>query len=187
MKQWVGLLARLVVGGVWVWAGLLKLPDPAASVESVRAYELLPGSLVEPVGYLLPPLEVVVGVALLAGLLTRGAAVISAVLLVAFIIGISHAWASGLTIDCGCFGGGGSSDPDAASQYPWDIARDVGLLAGSALLVWWRRTPFALDAFLLGPGRVVDDLDDPADIVDLESPEDAGDHPTTDVNEGTST
>ncbi len=44
----------------------------------------------------------------------------------AFIIGIASVWARGITIDCGCFGGGGY-DADAASQYPWEIARDVGL------------------------------------------------------------
>ena len=52
------------------------------------------------------------------------------VLFVAFIIGIASVWARGINIDCGCFGGGGA-DPDAASQYPWEIARDVGLLAAS--------------------------------------------------------
>ena len=147
MKQWFGLVARLVVGGVWIWAGLIKLPDPAASIESVRAYELLPASAVEPVGYLLPPLEVVMGVALVLGVMTRGAALLSAVVLAAFIFGISWAWAKGLKIDCGCFGDGGAN-PDAASQYPWEIARDVGLLAASVFLVWLRESRFALDSLL---------------------------------------
>ena len=57
------------------------------------------------------------------------------VLLVAFIVGIGSAWARGLQIDCGCFGGGGF-DENAADDYPWDIARDVGLLA---LSVWLDR------------------------------------------------
>ena len=108
---WLGLLARLVTGGVWVVAGAIKLPDPAASVDAVRAYQLLPEAVVPTVGQLLPVVEVVVGLTLVAGLLTRGAAVVSAVLFVAFIVGIASAWARGLTIDCGCFGGGGY-DPD---------------------------------------------------------------------------
>ncbi len=145
--SWLGLGARLVVGGVWLWAGLLKLTDPAASVEAVRAYELLPASLVEPVGYLLPPLEVVIGLALVVGLMVRGSALLSAVLLLAFVIGISSAWARGLSIDCGCFGDGGA-DPDAASQYPWEIARDVGLLAASLFLLRLRRSRLALDSRL---------------------------------------
>ena len=61
------------------------------------------------VGHLLPVLEVVVGLCLVLGLLTRGAAVVSALLFVAFIVGIASAWARGLQIDCGCFGGGGTT------------------------------------------------------------------------------
>ncbi len=150
VREWLGLVARLVTGGVWIWAGALKLGDSYQSVEAVRAYELLPESLVEPVGYLLPVLEVVVGVALVLGVLTRGAAVLSALLFVVFIIGIASAWARGLQIDCGCFGGGGY-DPDASSQYPWEIARDSVLLLVSLYLVRWPRTRLALDSLLFRP------------------------------------
>ncbi|HSJ19047.1 MAG TPA: MauE/DoxX family redox-associated membrane protein [Nocardioidaceae bacterium] len=145
---WVGLVARLLVGGVWIVAGALKLPDPASSVRAVRAYQLLPETIVPAVGYALPVLEVVVGVMLVIGLLVRANAVISALLFVAFVIGISAAWARGLQIDCGCFGGGGY-DPDATDKYPWDIARDLGLLFASLWLVWRPRSPWALDNRLL--------------------------------------
>ena len=147
MKEWLGTAARLVTGGVWIWAGLLKLPHPDESVLAVRAYQLLPGDSATTVGHLLPVLELVVGGCLVLGLLTRGAAVASGLLFVAFIIGIASVWARGINIDCGCFGGGGY-DPDAASKYPWEIARDVGLLALSAYLVWQRRTRLALDNLL---------------------------------------
>ena len=42
VKEWFGTLARLVVGGVWLVAGWLKVSDGAASVRAVRAYDLLP-------------------------------------------------------------------------------------------------------------------------------------------------
>jgi uncharacterized membrane protein YphA (DoxX/SURF4 family) len=147
VRQWLGLVARLVTGGVWIYAGAVKLPDPYASVQAVRAYELLPSSVAEAVGYLLPPLEIVVGLALVLGLLTRGAAVVSAVLFVVFIVGIASVWARGMEIDCGCFGGGGY-DPDARSDYPWEIARDAALLLASCYLVWLRRSRVALDNLL---------------------------------------
>lgn len=150
---WWGLLARLVVGGVWIWAGAHKLFDPASSIAAVRAYEILPADLVEPVAYLLPALEVVVGATLVVGLLTRGAALLSAVLLVAFIVGVASAWARGLEIDCGCFGDGGAN-PEATSQYPWEIARDVALLALSLLLLRLRSTRLALDSVLFRPATV---------------------------------
>jgi uncharacterized membrane protein YphA (DoxX/SURF4 family) len=151
MLRWAGLIARVVVGGVWIVAGAIKLPDPEASVTAVRAYQLLPPSLADGVGHLLPMLEVAIGVCLVLGLLTRLSAIVSAVLLVAFIVGIASVWVRGIEISCGCFGDGGP-DPDAFSKYPWEIARDVGLLALSALLVWLRRTPLALDN-LLFPDR----------------------------------
>jgi uncharacterized membrane protein YphA (DoxX/SURF4 family) len=149
VKEWLGLVARLVTGGVWIYAGALKLPDPAQSVQAVRAYQLLPSSTASAVGQLLPILEIVVGSMLVLGLLTRGAAVVSALLFVAFIIGIASVWARGIEIDCGCFGGGGY-DPDASSRYPWEIARDVALLAASAWLVLLRSTRVALDSRLFG-------------------------------------
>ena len=147
---WLGLLARLVTGGVWIVAGALKVTDPAGSIAAVRAYELLPGSLVEPVGYALPAVELVVGLALVVGVFTRGAAVISALLFVAFVIGIASVWARGIEISCGCFGGGGAK-PGAASSYPWEIARDVALLAASVYVVLVRRTRLALDNLLFRP------------------------------------
>ncbi|QYJ04314.1 DoxX family membrane protein [Nocardioides panacisoli] len=161
---WLGLLARLVTGGVWIVAGALKVTDPRASVEAVRAYELLPGSLVEPVGLVLPALELGIGIALVVGALTRGAAVVSAVLFLAFIVGIASVWMRGIEIDCGCFGGGGA-EPGAASNYPWEIARDVALLAASAYVVALRRTRWALDN-LLFPS-----IHEEADVEEVPDPE----------------
>ncbi len=147
VHEWAGLLARLVTGGVWIVAGALKVTDPAASIAAVRAYQLLPSSVAEAVGLTLPALELVVGLALVLGVLTRGAGVVSALLFVAFIIGIASVWARGIEIDCGCFGGGGAK-ADAASSYPWEIARDVALLAASAYVALLPRTRLALDNLL---------------------------------------
>ena len=150
MREWLGFAARLVIGGVWIVAGVLKLPDPAASVRAVRAYDLLSEAVVPMVGHLLPVVEVVVGTALVLGLLTRGGALVSALLFLVFVGGIASVWARGLSIECGCFGGGGAQQ-DASSSYPLEIARDVGLLALSVFLVWSPRTRFALDRRLLDP------------------------------------
>jgi uncharacterized membrane protein YphA (DoxX/SURF4 family) len=149
VSRWIGLVARLVTGGVWIVAGALKLPDPAGSVRAVRAYQLLPESVVPTIGHLLPLVEIVVGVCLVLGLLTRLSAVLSALLFLAFIFGISWAWAQGLSIECGCFGGGGTKI-NAAAQYKWDILRDVGLLLLALWLVVRPRTPWALDNLLFG-------------------------------------
>ena len=147
VKDWFGLVARLVTGGVWIAAGALKLPHPADSVRAVRAYDLLPEAIVPTVGHLLPVVEIVIGLCLVLGVLVRGASVVSALLFLAFIIGISSAWARGLSIECGCFGGGGEI-PDAAAAYPGEIARDVGLLALSLWLVVRPASRLALDNVL---------------------------------------
>ena len=163
MLRWIGLLARLVTGGVWLWAGLLKVGDPASSVTAVRAYQLLPYSMAETVGNVLPMLEVVLGACLVLGVLTRFSGGVSALLQVAFIIGISSVWARGIAINCGCFGDGGP-DPDAFSKYPWEIARDTGLLALSLFLLWRPRTPLAVDGVLF-PERTNQE----PDLVEAES------------------
>jgi uncharacterized membrane protein YphA (DoxX/SURF4 family) len=164
VKEWLGTAPRLVTGGVWIVAGALKLADPYESVRAVRAYDLLPESVVPTIGHLLPVLEVVVGTCLVLGLLTRGAAAVSALLFVAFIIGIASVWARGIEIECGCFGGGGAKE-GASSSYPWEIARDSGLLVLSLFLVWLPSSRLALDSFLF---RANDD-----DVTDHQ-PETAG-------------
>ena len=88
LLPWLGAGARLLLAVVWAWAAVAKMGDPAASVRAVRAYELLPEWLAKGVGYGLPFLEVGLAILLLAGLATRLAAVLSAALLVVFLVGI---------------------------------------------------------------------------------------------------
>jgi uncharacterized membrane protein YphA (DoxX/SURF4 family) len=159
VTAWLGLGARLVTGVVWIIAGLNKLPDPAASVRAVRAYQVLPEPIVPTVGHLLPVVEIVVGAALVLGLLTRAAAVLSLLLLVAFIIGIASVWARGLSIDCGCFGGGGY-EKGASSAYPWEIARDVGLALLSLWLTLRPSTRLALDTLLFRRTEMSEDVEE---------------------------
>ena len=147
MRQWIGLVARLIVGVVDLLAGLVKFPDPAGNVRQVRAFDILPEAIVPTVGHALPTIEIIIGVALILGLLTRVFAVIGALFFLAFIIGIASAWARGLEINCGCFGSHGvPADPHR--QYAVDIARDIGLLICCLWLTIWPRTRFALDNVL---------------------------------------
>jgi uncharacterized membrane protein YphA (DoxX/SURF4 family) len=140
-------MARLIVGVVDIWAGLSKFPDPAGNVRHVRNFQILPEAVVPTVGHALPTVEIIIGAALLVGLLTRTFAVIGALFFVAFIIGIVSVWARGLEINCGCFGNGGvPADPQR--QYAIDIVRDIGLLLCCAWLIVWPRTRLALDNLL---------------------------------------
>jgi uncharacterized membrane protein YphA (DoxX/SURF4 family) len=135
--------ARLLLGGVLLVAGVLKLPDPAAAGRAVRAYRLLPEALVGPVAFGLPVVEIAVGLALLAGVFVRTAAVAAAVLMSVFLAAVGSAWARGLEIDCGCFGGGGQVATGRAA-YPGEVARDIGLLVVALALARWPASRLAL-------------------------------------------
>lgn len=152
---WLAVVARLVLGGVWLAAGLSKVGDPEASVRAVRAYQLVPDPLERTLGYALPLLEICLGVLLVIGLAQRLAAIASAVLLAGFVVGIATAWARGLQIECGCFGGGGAAaGEDATAAYKWDIARDVGLLVLAGLLAWRPTSRLAVDRLLYREERM---------------------------------
>jgi len=143
VSPWLATAGRLVLGAVFVVAGALKVPDPAAAVRAVRAYQLLPEPLVATVAFGMPVIEIAIGLALVVGVFVRTAAIASAVLLVVFIAAVSSAWARGLQIDCGCFGNGGQV---AAGQtaYPAEIIRDVALLLVALALARWPRSRLAL-------------------------------------------
>jgi len=145
----VGLLARLILGVVLIVAGALKVTSPAASALAVRAFQILPYDLAGYVGFMLPTVEIAVGLLLVVGLFTRAAAVAGGLLMVAFLIGIISAWARGLSIDCGCFGGGGTIGA-AQTQYGKDVLRDAALAACAAWLIARPVTAYSLDQRLFG-------------------------------------
>lgn len=141
---WVSTVARLGLGGVLLTSGGLKAVDPVGSVQAVQAYELLPAGLAHVVGYGLPFLEIGLGLLLVLGYATRLAAAVAGALMIVFIAGVASAWARGLSIDCGCFGGGGQIAPDRTA-YLAEILRDLGFLAAAAWLVVFPHSRFALD------------------------------------------
>jgi uncharacterized membrane protein YphA (DoxX/SURF4 family) len=145
----VGLVVRLFLGAVLLYAGLVKVGHPLTAERAVQAYDIFPLGMGGLIGQALPFLEIVLGVLLLLGLFTRPVAAVAAVLMFAFIVGIAQAWARGLTIDCGCFGGGGQIGA-AETRYPQEIARDVVFVIAGAWLVWRPRTLASLDRVLFG-------------------------------------
>jgi len=132
LAPWLSTAARAVLGGVFLLAGALKAADPQASVAAVQAYQLLPTGLETAVGWGLPFAEIALAMLLLVGLATRAAAAAAAVLLLVLVAAVASAAVRGLSIDCGCFGGGGPVPP-GETAYGAEIARDLGLL----LLAGW--------------------------------------------------
>jgi uncharacterized membrane protein YphA (DoxX/SURF4 family) len=140
----IGLLARIALAAIWLVSGLIKAVDPRQTLVAVRGYRIFPESVVTVVAAALPYLEIALGVLLLIGLATRLAAVLSAVLLVAFIAGVISAAARGLSIDCGCFGGGGDIGA-GQTAYAAEILRDAGFLLLAGYLIVRPDTPLSVD------------------------------------------
>ena len=134
----------MVLAAVLLISGVIKAWDARETIVAVRAYQLVPESLVGAVAAVLPYLEIALGLLLLIGLATRLAAVLAAMVMVVFVAAVTSAAARGLSIDCGCFGGGGEV---AAGQtaYTAEILRDLGLLAMAVYLTIRPDTPLSVD------------------------------------------
>jgi len=148
----VGTVARLGLAAVWLISGTLKAIDPDQTYVAVKAYDVLPKSSLEVVAALLPWVEIAFGVLLLAGAGIRIVAVLSLLLLAVFMAGVAQAWARGLAIDCGCFGGGGAVDP-GDTAYLQEVLRDTGFALLACWLVVRPRTLASLDSRLVHSER----------------------------------
>jgi uncharacterized membrane protein YphA (DoxX/SURF4 family) len=136
---WASTVVRVALGLILIYAGFAKLVEPSQALRAVQAYRILPPSIDDVVAIGLPLLELTVGVLLVIGLGTRPAAWVAGGLMVVFIAAVASAWIRGLSIDCGCFGGGGDvAAADKTWRYTSEILRDTGFLA---LALWLIRFP----------------------------------------------
>jgi peroxiredoxin len=97
------LLARLLLAGVFIVAGLTKLADLKGSRQAMRDFGV-PTFLAASFGVLLPLAELAIGIALLPTLSAWWAAIGALALLLLFVVGISYNLARGRQPDCHCFG-----------------------------------------------------------------------------------
>ena len=128
--NWVARGLRLLAGGIFLVAGGLKVVDPAHFAADIDHFRLLPYFAVGPLALYLPWLEIICGLAVLAGPARRSALVVLFALTLIFIVAIASAWMRGLDIRCGCFG--------AASTAPlaYDLVFDLVLCV---VLAWLLR------------------------------------------------
>jgi len=128
-QPWFTLFLRLILGGVLLVAGGIKVTDPYASATSVRAYQVLPVPIANFLGFVLPFIEVGLGIFLIIGIWVRYISLLSAALMLVFVVAIGQAWARGISLDCGCFGKGGLRDTAELPvlTYTTEILRDIGL------------------------------------------------------------
>jgi uncharacterized membrane protein YphA (DoxX/SURF4 family) len=131
---WTKVVLAFVFGGVFIWAGWVKVQDPAQFLVNIRSFHLLPDPFAAWLALLLPWLEIFAGLCVLTGWLQRGGLLILNASLVAFAIALISAWMRGLDVECGCFGGGKGTTTIVEA-----LIRDAVLLAVGAWLMMRRK------------------------------------------------
>ena len=136
MARWLRLFLRLALGAVFIYAAWVKLSEPwQVFANSVHAYGLLPMWAVKVVARALPWAEMLIGLLLISGRFLRTSSIAASVLLLGFFAIMVRTYASGIQIECGCFGPG-----DMISMR--SLARDGSLLLASlglAGMAFWQR------------------------------------------------
>lgn len=125
----ISLVARLALGAIFFWASLFKIVGPEEFAINIATYQILPDPVLNVMAITLPWLELVVGILLVAGALSRESALATAGMLVMFIVAILIAMSKDLEISCGCF-----ASEQAQADIGWPkVAEDVAMLAAA---VW---------------------------------------------------
>jgi peroxiredoxin/uncharacterized membrane protein YphA (DoxX/SURF4 family) len=125
------LLARLLLAGVFLVAGLSKLADRKGSRQAIVDFGL-PATHAATIGLGLPLAEGIIGLALLPRPTAWWASIGALALLVAFVGAISYNLARGETPDCHCFG------QLHSTPISWRTLMRNGALAVVAGLVIWQ-------------------------------------------------
>jgi putative oxidoreductase len=122
--QIAGVLGRLIVGGVFVFAGVVKLLDPAKFAQDIANYQAFPHWTWNLAAAIVPVTEILAGLAVLTGIKRRAGALVLGALTLAFIGLILSVITRDIDLSCGCFG-----EAAEASEVGWPLLlRDVGLL-----------------------------------------------------------
>jgi putative oxidoreductase len=138
------MLARAVLGLLFVAASIDKIADPAAFAASIGNYKIVSHALALALATLLPWIELLCGLGLLAGVVRRGSSLLLFCLMVMFTIAVSSAIVRGLDISCGCF----TQDPAAGKIGLTKIVENVLLIFGLVLLFFSTSEKFTLGRYL---------------------------------------
>lgn len=137
MMDWLSssralFVLRMIVGGIFLYAGILKLAAPLEFADAVATFRMLPPELINVLALALPPFEVILGLLMISGWRWRPAALGILMLTVVFAAALGQALIRGLEVDCGCFGHG---EPSVVQT--WNaLGRDLLILSAAAWLYW---------------------------------------------------
>jgi uncharacterized membrane protein YphA (DoxX/SURF4 family) len=134
------LVARVLLGGLLLVAGALKVGHPAELAATIASFRLLPAAIVGPLALALPYVELLVGAYLVAGLFTRLTAAFAAVQFVCYAGAIASALVRHIPANCGCFG------PNDAAVADWPhVAFDLMLAGASGFVAFGAPGALAVD------------------------------------------
>jgi len=140
------VLSRFALGLVLLVAGLLKGADPVEFIRQITTYGIVSGNAAAVLAYLLIPVEVALGVALIVGFRARLSAAAGSLLMLGFMVATAYAWSRGKGEGCGCFG-------SLVSRAPGEVLlEDTGFLALGVMAFFLARKG---ERDLLGRGIVV--------------------------------
>lgn len=131
--RWAQFAARLIMAGIFIYASIDKIAHPAAFAKDIYNYQILPDFLTNLAALVLPWLELLLGLCLLAGVWMPGAVLSVNGLLLVFLAALLFNLARGLDVNCGCFSAG--SDPPTISTN-WYLLRDALFLAVAGFLFY---------------------------------------------------
>ena len=123
---WVARLCGWALGGVFLYAGIIKALDPAQLAAQIRNYQLAPWWMIHPAALVLPWVEIIAGLLLILGIWAIEATLVLTGLLALFMIAIGWAMRLGLDIECGCFAG--------HTKVGWARLAEDGAMLAVALL-----------------------------------------------------
>lgn len=139
------LIARLVLGGVFLVAAIDKIAVPDAFAKSINNYHIVPTNLVNFSALLLPWLELLCSIFLIVGVRVKAAASLTSGMLVVFIVAIISAMIRGLDINCGCFSQAGV----APTKVGWGkVFEDIGLLVAGIIILFSNGNKFSLESLV---------------------------------------
>jgi uncharacterized membrane protein YphA (DoxX/SURF4 family) len=131
LSPWLSIRVQLGLGAIFLVAAIPKIADPPAFAHAIYNYHLLPGTVINAMALVLPWVELLTGIALLAGVWKRTAAGITGFLLLVFLVALSVSLARGNPVNCACFDVHAKEKSRAAllDEMRWTILRDVAILA----------------------------------------------------------
>jgi len=144
--KWAGLVARIVLGSVLIFAGASKRAAPVEEFAVViESYDVLPADAAQSAAALLPWAELFVGFALIFGWLTKWSSASAGGLFVAFLLALTSTKVRGIELpNCGCFGAG-------LHLPTWaTMAMDAFLLLDAAVAFKFGESAFSLDNWAEG-------------------------------------